>query len=805
MLIAGFMGMTMLTTLGALMTNYAWREAQHEELRAALRASVAASGPMLPRVTDAGVQERIRERVAGVVGGLVPGLSVSKDDVTISHQPETGVTRVSIGGNARYDYSDLWGESDGDEGVKLPRQTVAVALDVSRYETVIAADLTASMRGTKLASLKAATEVAIGIMEDAAAENTGALLIGMVPFGSAVNVGDTSGTGDTAGKRRYVHMLAGADADDAAAIRSGHWVDMYHSYGAAGSWGGSDLQARTLPVFAATRSWNLRSSANIDLNDEAPGFATWGVDGEDFWNGCVMARWGAYWEPSARPADCVAGCQRSCPASDTTCVECVAGCWSDDMTENSDLWPARMDVEGWTAASTGLTDEPLHLSDQPPSGTSTRFAAYSYPDGRVPATTDARLQGALLETLDPGGLTDMIKVQFAQGGDNNWSFPLGAGNWSCPTNAIQPLIDDAAALRSATAAWTITEAVDIDADTGSHLHLGIVWALRALSPLWRDIWGTEDAAGVGRPLAPCAAGEQGTHCSGFLKKTIVFITDGANNAGKVSRAGFDGRVNYDASYESIGAASTDSLGAASNAKLCQYFRGRSTSFNNASNDDTAAAFNARFSDLAAGDRFGGASLDGVAAAFNKAFETTLSTSGRNTLATLTPWELFRSHGFREDGTSFVADLLDASGGFNFDGRPVYDDMACRLTSSFTPYGRIGDVMQAGGEPVPGVAPFAGIEQNLKSEVVSQLNTWLEDACRIAGERGVEVKIVYLNLEGADASYRQLEVRYQTALKRCITAAGGSTSDDFYEAPNATQLASTFREIFAVTRNLRFLN
>ena len=39
MLMAGFMGIAMLTTPGTL-TNYAWREAQHEELRAALRASI---------------------------------------------------------------------------------------------------------------------------------------------------------------------------------------------------------------------------------------------------------------------------------------------------------------------------------------------------------------------------------------------------------------------------------------------------------------------------------------------------------------------------------------------------------------------------------------------------------------------------------------------------------------------------------------------------------------------------------------------------------------------------------------------
>ena len=827
MLLAGFVAMTLLTSLGALMTNYAWREAQEEELKAALRAAVSAAGQLLSRVTEAAVQEQIKERVAGVLGGLTKGLSISPDDVTIAHETATGITTISVGGSARYRFEKLWGGGDGSDDVNLPRQTVSVSLDVDRYETVIAADVSPSMgnvlengkAATRMDALKAAIEVAIQSMEAVNAENPGSMNIGMVPFAAVVNVGDTSGTGETAGKRRYAHLLGGAAHNDASAVTSGHWVDTFHNYGSTGGTWGNDLQAQTLPIFATSTSWVLSGSWNINLTDEAPGLGTWSVQRENFWNGCVMARWGAYWDASARPAACAAGCQASCAEGDATCTECAAGCWQSNMSLNAGLWPARSNVAAWSASSTALVNEPLHLSDAPPNTTNanTRFTAYSWPDAEVSGTADARLHGALLETLNPGKLTDMNDLRYARGGNNKWSIDNSGGSWYCPPVAIQPLIENAATLRTSTDALGSMIFIP-NARSGTFTHLGIVWGLRVLSPLWADIWATRDATNSKRPLTPCAAGETGTHCRQFVKKTILLITDGKNAIGRLSmrnipvgdpnRDGKRGRVLNDANYEFYGSPSTSSNINIGGSTLCSKFKDiASTAFGDAVSDTTAVAFNQRFSDLDASDKFSGASLTRVVTAIEKAMEVTLPTAGKTLLGDLTPWELFRGGGFRSDGTSLSDALVNTTNGFGLDGRPVYDDGACRATSSFTSYGRFEDLVQVGGQPVADVAPFTGFTGNLQTAVTSQLNDWTVEACEIAKKRGVQIKVVYISTTYPE-TWTEL-IRRQNAtleeVRKCIDANGGDRNRDVYETPTAASLTATFREVFSVRRNLRFLN
>ena len=64
------------------------------------------------------------------------------------------------------------------------------------------------------------------------------------------------------------------------------------------------LWARSLPQdLLDDRDWNLRrTGVVVDVSRQAPSLDTgagpgrWVVDDEDFWNGCVMARWGAYWD-----------------------------------------------------------------------------------------------------------------------------------------------------------------------------------------------------------------------------------------------------------------------------------------------------------------------------------------------------------------------------------------------------------------------------------------------------------------------------------------------------------------------------
>lgn len=821
MLLMGAMGMTLLTGLGALMTNYSWREAQDEELRAALRAAVSSASQLLPLVTQPEVQESIKERVAGVLGGLTPGLKVSSDDVDISYETATGITRISIGGQAQYQYQNLWGSQDEDSAVQLPRQTVAVTVDVSRYETVVAADISDSMTNkmetgkdkTRLDALKDALGVAIDIMEDASQDNTGTVTIGLVPFGSAVNVGDTSGSNESAGKRRFAHLLGGGAHDSSSAATGDHWVDTFHHYGNTGESWGTDLQTRTLPVFETTKSWNLRGNVDIDLADEAPGLGTWSVERRDFWNGCVMARWGAYWDEDARPAACTAGCQRQCDDSDSTCTACAEGCWHEDMSENIDLWPVRADVDAWTPLSTALAAEPLHLSDAPPDAShpNSRFTAYSWPDAGVSGSTDARLHGALLETLEPGALTRIEDVRFGRGGDNIWSNAESSGDWYCPPNPIEPLTENAANLRTVNDALTVIPTQD-NAYGGTYLHLGVVWGLRVLSPLWRDIWATTDDAGAARPLTPCAAGETGAHCSQFVQKMILLITDGQSGIGRASLPATPdndsrrGRVIRDNLYELLGEARANPGNLAVDAgKICQHFKTASDSYANAVADTSEATFNSRFADLDASGRFAGNSLDRVVDAFEKSMETSLPNASRNLLAGVTPWELFRNLGYRNDETNLTDVLMAQSGDFGFDGRPVYDDMACRLNSSFGPYGRIDDFVQVGGRPVEGVAPFSKLSGNLANAAKTRLDDWLMDSCAIAKERGVEVKIIYLSLANPPESIRNTQDAHIETLRQCVDEAGGDRNTDVYESPTTDNLTSTFREIFTVRRNLRFLN
>ena len=93
----------------------------------------------------------------------------------------------------------------------------------------------------------------------------------------------------------------------------GHWVDSFHSYGTGDDMG--PLVSRDLPDFLAPADWNLRRSESEDVSGQVPSPGTWNVEGGDFWNGCVMARWGAYWDPAARPVFWDSGDPDNWPAS----------------------------------------------------------------------------------------------------------------------------------------------------------------------------------------------------------------------------------------------------------------------------------------------------------------------------------------------------------------------------------------------------------------------------------------------------------------------------------------------------------
>lgn len=830
MLVAGLflIGLVMLPAGGA-MSNYAWREAQWEELRAAGRAAVAAAGPLLAGVQQ-GVVAPVQERAAAFMNALVPGMNVEAADVGVAYDADQDATTVTIRG--AYDFDDIWLPwGDDDDAVTV---VVTARLEQERYEIAATLDISGSMSGrfrgdggsrvVKLDALKAAMKAAEDALADAAASGKGSMMVSVVPFTSMVKVADTCNAdehGDcqaakSAGKERYVRMLAGVrdtmalTLDDARAARAagqgGHWVDSFHSYGAGTGLG--PLRRQFLPEdLLANRDWDLRrTDVDIDVSAQIPGLRTWQVDDEDFWSGCVMARWGAYWDPAARPAG-----------------------W--DQTD-PDNWPAAKAVAPWTAASAGLpAATPLHLSDAPPAGTdpNSLFTAYSWPDARVSGNADHLLQGAMHEMFDPNSQTTPYAtgspidfVDYETAADNDWSLPTRAGGGvNCPRNPITPLTQDAGELRTAVADLTVLPDAEVYhyADRrgfsrsgstrstmvrGTYLHLGIVWGLRTLSPLWRGVWNVADAGGIARPAAPCAENET-AGCQRGIVKSILIITDGTVSAGSgaVSRLG-----ERDANM---------------NAHWYTHLCGARDRYNYAIYQQTPAGFNGRFKTPAAPDdwvdstgRLNAAGIERFAEAYlrmagssgDDARRATLIDTLENAAGTgqaPTPWQLFRGR-----DAALVDVLVGPGSGFDMSGRPVLIDDRCRRLSMFGSYGRIDDLVYVGdvGEdastpPVPvAAAPFTDEygKQRYHSfidDMEDRLEDWFVQSCELAGRRRVRVNAVYMGPTHQPAT---------DLLERCVDAAGGSPDrQDVFITPDAAELTSAMNQIFTHRRNLRFLD
>ena len=801
MLVGGALSILLVAGLGAQLSNYAWREAQWEELRAALRAAISATAHLLPRITQSAVQGQVRQRIADFVEGQVEGLDVDPDDVTVAHDAGSRTTTITIGGNATWAVSDIWGGGGSEGAATLPAQSVSVVLDTERYEIAIAADVTSSMDRrfsvgatdptTKLDGLKAAVEVVATLMDEYNGQNPGAMAVALVPFGSAVNVAETGGSGETEGKRRYARMLTGAEpGSDGATATTGHWVDTFHHYGTGSGMG--VLYQQELPDFYRGGSdWDLRATGtDLDVGTQVPSLATWTVDGEDFWQGCVMARWGAYWHAGARP--------------DT---------WDADAPD-AGAWPAAGDVAAWTTASAGLTGEPLHLSDAPPAhgDPNTRFTAYSWPDSRVGGSADGRLEALLFATLESAATFSSTTWQNRLPrlvGFNDWSLTSFSGNGAtlCPEDPILPLTDLGATLR---AAGTALRAVPPYHGVGmTYLHLGPVWGLRTLSPLWRSVWNTSDAAEVARPLAACAAGESGTHCDSLLRKSILLITDGASTIGGALVPSRVAETTDDTRPARLHA-NTRSRG------VCTLLAGESSGdYRGNRHESDPATFNDLFR-TEADDRFGahaGPVLDGIEALFDQADSADRGAWSR-VVRRLTPWQLFRGDG-RTTGAGNVNDLLaDPQNRFGLDGRVVHRSV-CRTADLFGPYGQIDDLVQVGGAPVEGVAPFArgpgwpATPGELRTRLTARLNDWFLDACRIANARGVSVRAIYIgsNPDASDQSTSAQAARANVArLEQCVDAAGGvSGVQDVFVTPDEAALEAAFRDVFTVGRNLRFLD
>lgn len=893
MLVTGAFSLLVLAGVGSLMTNYAWREAQWVELREATRAAVMAAGHLLGDTTTE-ARQKAKEKIAGFVEGLVDDLEVGADGVGIVVDGD--VIAVSITG--QYPFDGLWAPDRGPEQVS---DTVRVRFDSAPREIALAVDMSGSMKRNLVGGRSAidvqytGMERIAGIMRMLKQPGMGdeaEFMASVVPFGMTVRAADLCRTpghtdrmpsqcdqDENERKRTYVRLLAGAEADFADTManarrardddKGGHWVDAYVHYGAGTDMG--PLHRQYLPdSLLDNGNWNLdRRDVAIDVSAQVPSLGTWTVNDTDFWNGCVMARWGAYWHPDARPDN-----------------------WDPAEPTN---WPARAPVAGWGAAGAALpADTPLHLSDAPPDDADphTLFTAFSYPDARIGNAADFQVQWAMANALAAydqqyrdGGFTyrrAAARWRFVGKPVNDWSVPGQRGWKGCVNVPVMELTHDrdyvlthgawmkdwvkSTAITGFKPAHTLADCDDIVANTpgigssdfsdgecrspfagGTQPHLGIVWGLRALSPLWQDVWDVTDARGVARPAVRCVGGlPEG--CVRNLTKTLVLITDNPPYWGEAQRTrlGWDGIVdggytdNQDVhppalswmcDYDGHGSSTANAfarryLRVAQHSEPDDFNEEFVTRLTAASGGNSGfrpgtARFNADGREWIADAFFWigrriGTHVPGERAARESEMEQALEALDP------TPWQMFWGL-----DPEVVDALVEPDNGFGLAGRPTKYMNLCRLNSAFGMYGMLDDHVHVGKDdngdpiaPILGVAPFAAAEAFQDDPDAdwhpswddftgspgrrpipnwmarNRLDEWLVEACRLVGLRGVELKVVQMSRDGD----RDL------VFERCITAAGGVVDSDLIVAQSSDDYLDWLAEQLPSTEGrLQFVN
>ena len=798
MLIGGSLAMLLMATVGGMMANFGWREAQQEEIDGALRAAVSASAHFM-RGDLGAAEEQVKERVAGFMRGLLGDITLTKDDIAVDHDFATNQTTIRIEGNATYAFGSLWGGAGAAVRESLQGEYVVVAFDASQYEFALALDVSTSMGHrplgwsvTRLDALKDSIGAIAQTVDGVAQTNPGIVTVSLVPYSNVVNVADTSGMAQTAAKERYVRMLTG-DAYDTQASRDthGHWVDTFHSYGTGDDMG--PLASRDLPDFQSLSDWNLYQRGSEDVSVQAPHVGTWSFRGQDFWNGCVMSRWGAYWDPSARP-----------PVWD-----------SADSTN----WPAKTTVPGWAPGSTGIPGLPLHLSDAPPdvSDPNTRFTAYSWPDARIHGFADSYLDRVLRRTLDStyAPLFDDLPVS-----ENHWHLYAQdrGGALLCPEPFIIPLTDDLSTLQTANS-FDVVQTQSATQRGQTFLHLGIVWGLRTLSPLWRDVWKTRSVSGDDLPRTPCLDGGTTQGCSQFVEKAIVIISDGATAFDNPTRGRSFGE--YDPA-RAVGSNPSFSYGE------CRRTFGSIgfADYRTAMSAEDSATFDDSF-DVDADGVLTPTGLSSVLDGFQEFHPTTSALDPtvpsdrlvidayrllwENALRDMTPWQLFRGHDDNSPtrNTDAIDVLVDHANGFEVRGRPVQNGHFCRPHTPFSAYGRVDELVNIGdGPPVSDVAPLtdpswliSSPETDLRPPVLARLNDWFWEACDIAGQRDVRIHAIYI---GGDT--RPWEQAAIALLEGCVDRGygGNPLRDEVYATPTEQELKDAIEDIIDIRRTLRFI-
>ena len=799
MLVLGLFALIGFAFVGGNMTSLAWMEANQAEVRGAAMAAMSSAGNLFLEAGTPDGDRRIAERVAEFVTALLPGVTVDPDQVTVSHDSNTGITTVEV--VAEHQTPLVWVLAlRGDASVK---EVLNVAFTTERNEVAVALDASPSMgqsfggRGSnqKFRTLKRLMGRTADLMGDLSRDKPGTLMVSVVPFAGAVNVADTGGDGQTHGKEIYLRLLEGGDHYSINALlraaeakrdrgEGGHWVDIYNHYGVGREKG--PLQRRYLDQLIDRNDWDMRrtgAQAQVSVPATAAGIGTWATNDIDFWNGCVMARWGGQWD-STPPL--------------------MTGWQAGD-------WPASGTSAGWSPASPALPRTPLHLSDEPPDSgdPATLFTAYSWPDARVMGTADARLQLAMAELLDD--VSDSVRAQRIQQatefqGDNDWSLTDGGGDQLCPTDAIVPLTEDTTALAMAVDELRIVEPGP--GGTRSTLpHLGVVWALRTLSPLWQTVWDTQDVQGSARPAAPCLANEDRA-CTAGLRKTIVLVTDGAP---------WGGRERLGALHHYRNARTTANPSRSWTLPTCcqREWTRRLPNYGQAAADTGENAFNQRFTGMVASDgtfnvtgadRF----IDELITAGDSLMDSPARRASLRTLvqsSNLSPWDVFRGN-----DPEMIDVLVDPANQFGFAGRPAMPGRHyCDASSMYGPYGRINDTVYAGDQSpaVVGAAPFSASRlseppgscqsQDATETIRDWLGTWLVEACAVAGARGVDVEAIYIGSATSGRTNGAI-----ARLEACVDEAGGSPDiEDVHVTPTSAALVAAFEEIMTVRARLVF--
>ena len=808
MLILGLFALITFAMVGANMTSLAWAEANQAELRGAAMAALSSAGNLFLEAGTPDGDRKIAERVAAFVTGLLPGVTVDPDQVTVSHNSNTGITTVTVVAKHETPLSWMFAIRGGTSVTEVlhaafttERDEVAVALDVS--PSMLEA-FGADGERQKFRTLRTLMGTTARVMADRSRDRPGTFMVSVVPFAGAVNVAETGnaqGRGRTPGKEIYLKLLEGADhssIDDLITEakgkrdrgEGGHWVDIYNHYGVGEEKG--PLQKRYLDRLLTSSDWDMRRTgeqAQVTVPPEAASIGTWATNDIDFWNGCVMARWGGQWD-STPPL--------------------MTGWRAGD-------WPASRTSAGWSQASPALPKTPLHLSDEPPDSgdPATLFTAYSWPDARVMGTADARLQLTMADLLDSVSSRWVRTAPFEQAkefqGDNDWSLTDGGGFRFCPINAIVPLTEDSTVLVRAVNEWETVEPGP-GGFRSTLPHLGVVWALRTLSPLWQTVWNTQDGQGSARPAAPCLANETGA-CVAGLRKTIILVTDG--EPWILARLGAlsDSRNRRDTNPRwgwNLPPCERNLGGGA----IPEWVLGL-PNYNQAAADTDEATFNQRFSGMVAGDGTFNATgadrfIDALIRAGDSLMDSPTRRAGLRNLvqSNLSPWDVFRG-----EDREVIDVLVDPENEFGFNGRPALPGRNyCHASSMYGPYGRINDTVYAGDDSyaVGGAAPFSASRlsvnpvnsqrDQLHSAIRDQLNEWLGEACAVAGARGVHIEAIFIGSE-ADGRRPGGPVAH---LEACVDRAGGSPGvADVHVTPTAAALEAAFKEIMTVRARLVF--